>query len=257
MRRLLLLVLALLLSACATRDLPPNGIVEPEGRWFVEISNEKSEKLFDVRSPIGRWRWWDRTKRKGTKYFGYFYEGPNSGMINAEIRISFSESTRPRTLEEQRNETRVSEQERRLKILTTKPNFLSTFRPRNLVTEIRQVSGLKCGYFSYDNHTGPKLDSVVKEFRGMGSFRREEWYRCPVMRDGRLWFLGIDIIYQYSDLIAKNNLDISLPETIDNFDRMIAPTLKSLRLYGELEQFDGPSSSPSPTWIPIWKTPPS
>ena len=84
---------------------------------------------------------------------------------------------------------------------------------------------------------------MVKEFRGLGGARREDEYACSVMRDKNRWALIITIIHSYSDTIHtspnhRDNKNIPpLPIVFEQFDKMIQPTLDSLKLYGNLKQY--------------------
>lgn len=219
------------------------------------VSNLQDQKLFNVTAPIGKWRLYDRTKEKqGTKNFSLSYNGKNSGMINANIRIAYLESPISdvnefigqgnirikTTLETYKKETSIYELNKSMARLLSKdnPNNLQDFyKPKSLKHGIKNIAGLHCRYFSIVNHSGPKLDTPTAKFRGLGSARKQEEYLCPVIRDGTPWALMIDIVYLYSDQIHTQGLDIDFYETIKDFDRMLKPTIESLKLYGKLKQY--------------------
>ena len=71
----------------------------------------------------------------------------------------------------------------------------------------------------------------------LGSGRKEAHYFCPVMRDGKSWFLGVAIVYSLSDVAIQNGMNIDFYEMIKDFDRILKPTLENLKLYGELKQY--------------------
>lgn len=80
------------------KDYPRNPTYT--GETFT-INNEKGEKLFDVVAPNGVWKTYDRSKAKVGQLFQFRYKGPNSGMTDAEIKITYLDSTSPEeTLEE-------------------------------------------------------------------------------------------------------------------------------------------------------------
>jgi hypothetical protein len=221
------------------------------GQTFT-ISNEKGEKLFDVVAPNGTWETYDRSKAKVGKLFQFRYKGSNSGMINAEIRIGYTESTVSKenkwtgkartgvTLEAYKEMTTIKYLKKSMAHLLDKNNrnnLQDFYKPKNIEHGIKNIAGIHCRYFSITNHSGPTLDSPTAEFRGMGSGRKQEEYLCPVMRDGKPWSLSVDIVYSLSDVAIQEGLRIDFYKMIKDFDRMLKPTLESLKLYGDLKQY--------------------
>jgi len=228
---LLVVGLSLLTSSCGTDY---KSVYADTGQQFV-TTNEPGQKLFFVTAPVGKWEVLDYTK-KGTHDLEFDYMGPNQGMINSELRIKFITNLEERAKKELTDALTL----RGLKdyiaknLSDTSPPNGYFYRAENLIGEVRHIAGQRCAYFSYVKHVGPKLSS--EKFGGMGAGEMNEYYECPVLRDGDIWYFLVDINYSLSDVAIQDGMNINFDKMVANFRGMLKPSLDSLKLYGDIKQ---------------------
>ncbi|RME58519.1 hypothetical protein D6779_06310 [Candidatus Parcubacteria bacterium] len=239
--RLAVVAFSLLAASCGGNY---KSVYSYTGQQFV-TTNEQGQKLFFVIAPVGKWEVWDYTNKEySTRDLQFMYMGPNQGMINSELHLKFVKIAEINSEKDKKKWSswldslteKGLEEYIRVELMRSDPKSPNNrfFGAENLIGEVRHIAGVRCDYFSYLKHIGPKLSS--EKFGGMGAGELFEYYECPVLRDGDIWEFRIDINYSLSDVAIQRGMNIQFDKMVQDFKRMLKPSLESLKLFGDVKQ---------------------